>query len=98
MCCLCIWLAASAMLTSQCITPSALPNHAQIAGILRGRANADAAGDGHCSTVLSVDATVETGIQLIASGGHAGDGTVKIWAREAVGEEDAMEGPTAMET
>jgi hypothetical protein len=86
------------MLTSQCITPSALPNHTQIAGILRGRANADAAGDGHCSTVLSVDATVETGIQLIASGGHAGDGTVKIWAREALGEEDAMEGPTAMET
>ena len=36
-------------------------------------------GDGHCSTVLSVDAAVEVGRRLIASGGQLGDGCIKIW-------------------
>ena len=51
----------------------------QIVGILRGRPTADAPGDGHCSTVLSVDAAVEVGRRLIASGGQLGDGCIKIW-------------------
>jgi WD40 repeat protein len=52
----------------------------QIAGILRGRPSPDAAGDGHCNTVLTVDAAMAAGRELIASGGHMGDGTIKIWA------------------
>ncbi|EFN58035.1 hypothetical protein CHLNCDRAFT_20737, partial [Chlorella variabilis] len=52
----------------------------------------DAPGDGHCSTVLAVDAAV--GRQLIASGGQAGDGTIKIWACEEGGPEQQ---PTPME-
>lgn len=57
---------------------------AQIAGILRGRPSADAPGGGHCAIVLSVDAALEPGRQLIASGGQAGDGSVKIWQHEGM--------------
>jgi hypothetical protein len=55
------------------------PSFLQIVGILRGRPTADAPGDGHCSTVLSVDAAVEVGCRLIASGGQLGDGCIKLW-------------------
>lgn len=62
------------------------PAHApvQIAGILRGRPAADAPGSGHCATVLAVDAALEQGRQLIATGGQAGDGGIKIWRHESM--------------
>ena len=54
----------------------------QVAGILRGRPSPDAPGGGHCATVLVVDAAQKVGCMLIASGGHTGDGTLKIWQHE----------------
>ena len=48
-------------------------------GILRGRPNADAPGQGHCDVVLAVDAALKDGRRLIATGGQTGDGALKIW-------------------
>lgn len=53
--------------------------------MLRGRPSKDAPGAGHCATVLAVDATQPAADpavqapQLIASGGHMGDGSIRIW-------------------
>lgn len=67
----------------------------QVVGLLRGRPTADAPGDGHCSIVLSVDAAMEAGRQFIASGGHHGDGAVKVWAHDSVG--GGSGGPSPMD-
>ena len=70
-----------AVATSHLHRKPALPtcHPLQIVGILRGRPSADAPGGGHCATVLAVDAAQQVGCMLIATGGHAGDGTLKIW-------------------
>lgn len=52
-------------------------NHRTIAGILRGKASADAPGDGHCDVVHAVD-TCPTEPAL-ASGGGVADKSVKLW-------------------
>ena len=79
-----------------CLTrlPSRHCSHpSQIMGILRGRPSADAPGSGHCATVLAVDAAQQVGCMLIASGGHTGDGTLKIWQHEQMPEAAAAEAP-----
>lgn len=52
-------------------------NRRSVAGLLRGRASASDAGDGHCDTVFCVDSSRSQA--MLASAGGARDRTVKLW-------------------
>ncbi len=65
-------------------------NSGALAQLLPGRADAAAPGDGHCDTVVALDAHPTR--RLLASGALDADRTVKLWSAEpaAAAEEQAM--------
>ncbi len=63
-------------------------NSGALAQLLPGRADAAAPGDGHCDTVVALDAHPTR--RLLASGALDADRTVKLWSAEPAAEEQAM--------
>ena len=57
-------------------------NTKSIVGLLRGRADPGAPGDGHCDVVLSV--ATNDSVPMIASAGGERDCTVKLWRHSSV--------------
>ncbi len=53
-------------------------NSKQVVQVLPGRLNPETPGDGHCGAVLCCASHKSR--QLLATGGHTEDATVKLWA------------------